>query len=329
MRKLRRELAKALSENAPPERIAELMKKMREAMNRYMREMAKQMQRNMREGKFDQFQPRPDQIISSRDLQKMMDQIEKLARAGEHDAAQRLLSELERLMENMRPGMARRAPQRDTPSSRALQELSDLMRRQQELMDKTFRMPGGQQQSGQQRRGNEQFQDRQGQSGRSQGLARQQGALGDILRELMETLRNRGVNPPGSLGQAEGEMRGAEGALREGDRGRALGRQGEAMSKLRDGMQAMAQEMMRQGTGNQGNFGRHEEGRQGGDDFDPLGRPAPTTGEQRGPRKDMVPSEAAVERAREILRALRDRYSDPQRPKLELDYLERLLRNIY
>ena len=87
LRKLRRELAKALSENAPPERIAELMNKMREAMNRYMREMAKQMQRNMREGKMDQFQPRPDQMISSQDLQKMMDQIEKLARSGNHDAA--------------------------------------------------------------------------------------------------------------------------------------------------------------------------------------------------------------------------------------------------
>ena len=333
LRNLRRELAKALSENAPPERIAELMNKMREAMDRYMREMAKQMQRNMREGKMEQFQGRPDQMITSQDLQKMMDQIEKLARSGNHDAAQKLLSELERLMENMRPGMAQQAPQRDTPTSRALQDLADLMRRQQELMDQTFRMQDGQQQQrGQQQqqgRNGEQYQDQQGQSGRSQGLSRQQGALGDVLRELMESLRDRGVNPPGSLGEAQGEMRGAEGALKDGDRSTALGRQGEALSKLRQGMQNMAQEMMRQGTGNQGNYGRHEEGREGGDDFDPLGRPAPTTGEQQGPRKDMVPSEAAVERAREILRALRDRYSDPQRPKIELDYLERLLRNIY
>ncbi len=330
LRKLRRELAKALSENASPERIAELMSKMREAMNRYMREMAKQMQRNMREGKTQPFQLRPDQMVSSQDLQKMMDQIEKLARAGEHDAAQKLLSELERIMENMRPGMAQRQPQRDTPSSRALQELAEMMRRQQELMDQTFRMPNDRQgQQGQQQRQGENYEDKQGQSGRSDELARQQGALGDMLQELMEALRDKGVNPPNSLGQAEGEMRGAEGALRDGKRGGALGKQGEAMSKMRDGMQAMAQEMMRQGTGNQGNFGRHEEGRQGGDDFDPLGRPAPTTGEQRGPRKDMVPGEAAVERAREILKSLRDRYSDPQRPKLELDYLERLLRNIY
>ncbi|MEM7424883.1 MAG: TIGR02302 family protein [Pseudomonadota bacterium] len=333
LRRLRRELAKALSENASPEKISELMQKMREAMNRYMREMAKQMQRNMREGRNQQQRARPDQVISNRDLQRMMDQIEKLARAGEHEAAQKLLSELERIMENMRPGTAQQSPQRETPHSRALQELGELMRRQQELMDQTFRMqPGQQGQQGQQnQRGQQQggeYQDQQGRSGRSDQLARQQGGLGDVLRELMESLRDRGINPPNSLGEAQGEMRGAEGALREGERGEALGRQGKAMNRLRDGMQAMAQEMMRQGTGNQGNFGRHE-GHDDDDDFDPLGRPAPTTGEQRGPRKEMVPGEAAAARAREILRALRDRYSDPGRRKLELDYLERLLRNIY
>ncbi len=333
LRRLRRELSKALSENAPQEKIAELMQKMREAMNRYMREMAKQMQRNMREGRFNQQQrARPDQVISNRDLQRMMDQIEKLARAGEHEAAQRLLSELERIMENMRPGMAQQAPQRETPHSRALQELGELMRRQQELMDQTFRMqPGQQGQQGQQgQRGKQggEYKGQQGRSGRSDQLARQQGGLGDVLRDLMEALRDRGINPPNSLGQAQGEMRGAEGALKEGERSEALGRQGKAMSRLRDGMQAMAQEMMRQGTGNQGNFGRHE-GDDDDDDFDPLGRPAPTTGEQRGPRREMVPGEAAAARAREILRALRDRYSDPGRQKLELDYLERLLRNIY
>lgn len=337
LRRLRRELAKALSENASQDKISELMNKMREAMNRYMREMAKQMQRNMRDGRMTQQQrARPDQMISSQDLQKMMDQIEKLARAGEHEAAQKLLSELERIMENMRPGMAQQSPQqRETPHSRALQELGELMRRQQELMDQTFRMqPGQQNQQGQQQQGRQgqqgqQFQDQQGQSGRSNQLSQQQGGLGDMLRDLMESLRDRGINPPKSLGDAQGEMRGAEGALREGQRGEALGRQGKAMSRMRDGMRSMAQEMMRQGTGNQGNFGRHEGEDHDDDDFDPLGRPRPTTGEQRGPRKEMVPGEAAAARAREILKSLRDRFSDPGRQKLELDYLERLLRNIY
>jgi hypothetical protein len=39
-----------------------------------------------------------------------------------------------------------------------------------------------------------------------------------------------------------------------------------------------------------------------------------------------VPDEIDVQRARRILEELRRRFSDPGRPSIELDYLERLLR---
>ncbi len=40
-----------------------------------------------------------------------------------------------------------------------------------------------------------------------------------------------------------------------------------------------------------------------------------------------VPGEIDVQRARRILEELRRRFSDPARPQLELDYLERLLKD--
>jgi hypothetical protein len=40
-----------------------------------------------------------------------------------------------------------------------------------------------------------------------------------------------------------------------------------------------------------------------------------------------VPGEIDVQRARRILEELRRRLSDPLRPQLELDYLERLLKD--
>jgi hypothetical protein len=43
----------------------------------------------------------------------------------------------------------------------------------------------------------------------------------------------------------------------------------------------------------------------------------------------MVPSEAAVERARRILDALRSRANEPDRPRIELDYIDRLLKGLY
>jgi len=43
----------------------------------------------------------------------------------------------------------------------------------------------------------------------------------------------------------------------------------------------------------------------------------------------MLPSELALQRAREILEMLRSRAGESERPRLELDYIERLLRGLY
>ena len=58
---------------------------------------------------------------------------------------------------------------------------------------------------------------------------------------------------------------------------------------------------------------------------DPLGRPERTQGPDLG-TSVKVPDEIDIQRAREILEELRRRLSEPTRPMLELDYLERLIR---
>jgi hypothetical protein len=65
-----------------------------------------------------------------------------------------------------------------------------------------------------------------------------------------------------------------------------------------------------------------------GSDTDPLGRDL--NSRNRGFTDDMtvrVPGEIDVQRARRILDELRRRFSDPARPQLELDYIERLLKD--
>jgi hypothetical protein len=100
------------------------------------------------------------------------------------------------------------------------------------------------------------------------------------------------------------------------------------MRGMREGAREMAQQLMQQGTGNEGNIGRHGEGRDA-DQRDPLGRPMPSQGEEYGQRENMLPNEAAVERARRILDALRSRANEPDRPRIELDYIDRLLKGLY
>lgn len=324
---VRKELQKALAEGASPERIAELMDKLREAMNKYMQSMAEETKRRMQNGMKPQ-PVDPSRLLSQEDLQKMLDTIQKLAESGANEAAQEMLSQLESLLRNLEPGTAQMQPQGDTPLSEMLGDLSELMRRQQQLMDETMRMPGGENGEPQEGEPNGQGQ-QQGQGGeQGQSLAQKQGALRGMLEELMGRLGQQGMEAPQSFGQADKSMDGAAGSLRDMRRDQALGQQSEALNSLRDGAQSMVRQMMQQGQGNTGNNGRHGQARS--DDRDPLGRPqAPNRGEDYGPDRNMLPGEAAIRRAREILDTLRNRANNPDLPRIDRDYLERLLRGLY
>ena len=326
---LRKELQQALAEGASQEKIAEIMSKMREAMNRMMETMAREMQKALQNGEQMREQPiDPDQMVRAQDLQRMLDMIENLARQGARDAAQEMLAQLENILKNMRPGMARQGGQQNrSPMAEMLQQLGEMMQRQQQLMDQTFQMPEdfqGQMQNSQP--GMQPGQDGQNMQP-SDSLADQQDALGRMLDELMQQLGQQGLDAPGGLERSQRAMEGAAGALREGEKGNALTRQGEAMEGLRESARSMARNMQQQGQGNEGNFGRSGEAR--GNRDDPLGRPMARTGEDFGPERNMVPGQAAVERARQILEMLRNRANQPQRPKIERDYIDRLLKGLY
>ena len=322
----RKALERALRDGASPERIAELTQKLREALDRYMQSMMEEAQKRMAQGQMDQNQQQMQQgrMVSPQDLQKMLDMIEKLAQSGANEAAEQMLSELENILRNLQPGMPQQGQMQDGPLSEMLDKLSELMRQQQKLMDDTQRIPqdgmGEEQQQGEGQQGE------QGQQGMGSLGDRQQG-LSQMLQELMEQLGQNGMQAPRSFGEAGRSMQGAEGSLREGDRDQALGNQGDALSKLREGAQGLARQMMQQGQGQQGSQGRTGEAR--GDDRDPLGRPMPNRGEDFGPERDMLPSELAIQRAREILEMLRSRAGEQGLPRIEKDYIDRLLRGLY
>ena len=318
---LRKELERALRDGASPERIAELTDKLRQALDRYMQSLMEESQKRMSQGQMNPQQNGRE--VTPQDLQKMLDMIEKLAQSGANEAAQQMLSQLEDILRNLQPGSPQQGQQgqaQDSPLGQMLDQLSDLMRQQQQLMDETQRTPQDGQ-PGQQ-------QGQQGQQGQGMdGLGDRQQGLGQMLQDLMDQFGQNGMQAPNAFGDAGRSMRGAEGNLRGGDRDRALGDQGDALSKLRDGAQGLARQLMQQGQGQQGTQGRTGEAR--GDDRDPLGRPLPYRGEDYGPDRDMLPSELAIQRAREILEMLRSRAGETERPRLERDYIERLLRGLY
>jgi uncharacterized protein (TIGR02302 family) len=332
-------LRQALERGASEEEIKKLMDNLRAAMDRFLQALAQEMQRN------PQNQSRPldrnTRMLSQQDLKSLLDRLENLARSGNREAAQQLLDQLQQMMENLqmaRPGMQQDG---DDDMQSALDELSDMIRKQQQLRDKTYKQ--GQDQRRDRQRGQ---QGQQGQQGKPQmgDLRQDQQALKDRLGKLLEQLRKRGLGNQkfddqpqkgdgdqgdemgDQLGEAGDAMGQAEGQLGEGDADSAVDSQGRALEAMRKGAQGLAQQMQ-QGQGQQGP-GPGQPGRMGraraDQQTDPLGRPLRGRGYDNDPSV-RVPGEIDAQRARRILEELRRRFGESTRPQLELDYIERLL----
>jgi uncharacterized protein (TIGR02302 family) len=317
---LKKQLEEALRNGASEEEIAKLMDKMRGAMDRYLKSMAQEMRKR---GPQDQNQAGRE--ISKDDLQKMLDQIEKLSKNGSKDMAQNLLDELDRMLQNLQPGQGKQAGQDGQGMGEMMDQLSDMMKEQQRLMDETQRMPGQGQPQGNE--GDPQLgpQGNQGMGGdQPGGLADRQGALGDLLDRMQKQL---GGDSPGEFGDAQKQMKDAEGSLRDGDGEGALKQQSDALDALRKGSKSLSKQMREKGQGQARSKGR--DGEAAGRDEDPLGRPRATRNPDEGPEKDMVPSELAMRKAREILEQLRAKANSQGLTEQERGYIDRLLRGLY
>ncbi len=328
LKALKEELQKALREGAPQERIAELMDKLRGAMDKYLDAMREESERRAAEGKQPpQQQGDNGKSISREDLEKMLRDMEEMSKGGNNDMAQQMLEELDRLLQSLEPGGQQQAGEGEGNMEDMMQGLGDMMKKQKRLMDETQRMPGQGQEPGQQGEGQQPGQNGEGkgegqQPGQGKGLSERQ----QQLRKQLEGLRGQGGQNK-SLEEAERSMGEAGDALEKGDKEGALQKQSEAMDNLRKGAQELAEQMREQGQGQQNREARDGEGR--GGEEDPLGRPRSTRNPDEGPDKDMVPTERAQQRAREILETLRSKANERDLSDQEKAYIDRLLRGLY
>jgi uncharacterized protein (TIGR02302 family) len=323
-------LRQALERGASDEELKKLMDQLRAAMDKYLQALAEEMRKNPQQ--LARPLDRNTRMLTQRDLKSMLDRLENLARSGNKDAARQLLEELQSMLENLqmaRPGA--QGEEGDDDMMSALDELGDMIRKQQQLRDKTFKQ-------GHDIRRDRQRQ-QQGQGQQQLGDLRQdQQGLRDRLNKLLEQLRQRGLGNPGQdqkgqgesdmdqLGNAGEAMGEAEGELGQGEADSAVDSQGRALEAMRKGAQGLAQAMqqngMSPGPGQPGRNGRARAQQ----DTDPLGRPM--RGREYGDDVTVkVPGEIDAQRARRILEELRKRFGESSRPQLELDYIERLLKD--
>jgi uncharacterized protein (TIGR02302 family) len=339
LRNAQNALQQALDRGASDQEIKALMDQLRAAMDRFMQALAEQLKNNRELAR--PLSPNT-RVLSSRDLQNMLDRLENLARNGAKDAARQLLQQLQEMMENLQMGMPD-MNDGDEDMMSALDELGDMIRQQQNLRDRTFQQGQSERQRGQ--REGRSGQQQQQPDGNSFGELRQnQQGLRDRLNKLLDELKNRGFgqndqNQQGQPGQGQGQeqldqlgrageaMGDAAGNLGEGDAEGAVDSQGRALDALRKGAQGLAQSMQQQmgrgpGPGRPGRFGQSRAQQE----TDPLGRPL--RGRDYGDDTTVrVPGEIDVQRARRIIEELRRRFGDFARPQEELEYIERLLKN--
>ena len=363
LRAAEQQLRDAMQNGAAPEEIKRLMDQLRAAMDKYLNEMARQ-QRNDQDAQQDR-QPNDNaRAVTPQDLQAMVDRMQEMMKNGDVAGAQQLLDQLRDMMENLQTA---RRPGRPDPMSRemnrALDELDQLSREEQELRDQTFRgdkqkrqreraqrdpRQRGQNQQGQQGKqqgpspgdqaesGDEGDDDQMadnGEGGDQQSLKERQEALRQRLENLKQRMRQFGMDGKEGLDDAEKEMREAEGQLGQGEqgRGKAVDAEGRAIEALRKSGQQLAQQMQQQGrqTGQQDGPGQPSDGqpRPGNEraNADPLGRDSHDRRDLNTQRYDPLGTPLA-QRAQRVLEELRKRLGDPTRPREELDYLERLLK---
>ena len=267
--------------------------------------------------------------VTPDDLQAMLDEMDRAMKSGDMAQAQRLLEELQDILENAQTAQgAGQRRGRGREMARALNELDQLSREEQQLRDDTFqgmnapsdmetRGARGHRQKGQPQ--NEELSDER----------QRQQALRERLERQQDALREGGVEAAEELDDARRAMKEAEDALGKSGEGgaRAVDAQGRAVQALRKGADRLAQQMRGEGDqsaeeegGSPGRRGRRGKGR------DPLGR-APGDGNRPDAYGKYDPlGLPPAQRAHRVQEELRRRLGQPERPQEELDYLQRLLR---
>ncbi|WP_073955510.1 DUF4175 domain-containing protein [Thalassospira sp. TSL5-1] len=283
-------LLKALSNpDISEQQISDLIERYRQALNEYMSALAQQDQPQ-------QSQNAPlGKMIEQQDLSRVIDQIGDLMRSGARNEARNLIEQLRQLVENMQVSPEGQGEDMARPLRQMLDGMRDLARRQQDLMD--------------------QGDQRSNDAPSSQSRARSQQQLSDDANALTQNESFDRFGQSSGLQSAIDAMKRATEALTHGRQHEALQQQQQALQNLRNGIGTLGQALeglskMMPMLDEMGTSGQR----------DPLGRPVD------GGNGVRIPDADTLNRTWRILQELRRRSSDPQRPKIEHDYIDRLLK---
>ena len=339
--------------NSSEDEISKLMDNLREKMANYFAEMQRDIQKRMADGeKFPELPPDSfGRMISPDALSKLMEEIESALRDGDEQKAQQLMSQLQRMMEMMDGSGSTQLPSDMQAMREGINELQELIERQEKLLSQTQKQaktknsqeerksikppsvqslqemlkdfgmtdmpPAPIQQEKPNNKNNTDINTKPNKV--------EQEALRYILGQLMLDTAEKIDEIPEAMGLAEQEMRDSENYLEKNNPQSSIPHQDKTIEYLKQSQEKLNQQFrqrMQQMVGIGMGGGR-------GQKYDPLGRPY--GGEEDGngnanEQRVKVPDAAQKKRIDEILKTLRDRSGDFDRPDDERNYFRRLLR---
>ena len=352
----------ALREGAFDDAANQLLDQLQQALDRYMEALQEQLSKEGMEGISDL----PGmEYFEREDFRQMIEDARELARTGSTEAAEAALAELAQMLQSLQSAMnAGTAGQEQLNAARQmLEDLTDLSREQQALLDRTFRemrrsqgleggMPDGDNnlqierrsgqlgdstgggdagtgQAGRDGQGNLTGNSGQGSqptpSQAARGLSPQQEALRRRLQELGFALGQMTGEIPGTVRDAGRAMGQATESLARGEPGRAVPPQTDALDLMRQTTENFVELLTQQIRGMPGGSGNNQ-GQLPRDGTDPFGRlGAGVLGAQMDDGTVKVPDRGDIMRSRRIYDELRRRAGERYRPRFELNYIERLL----
>ena len=289
-----------------------LIKNLQKAMDQYLHALAKHLKRSGRSGAPVSLVSR---LMETGDLQHMMKQMRQLGQTGSFEAARGIFSQLNKILKALRHGALTAQKSKNVgDGQKILEGLQKLTASQKDLLDQTFRkLP----------RYNDQFRKGKINKTHTSQLADKQNAVREGLEGLMQEMEKILGAIPSSIGKADYAMEKVGESLDRGDRSGALKQATEALDQLRQTKENLTRQMQ----GRRGfSFGRQNQKRH--NSRDPFGRRSTNTGGMGafGNGSLKIPNGSEIRRSRKILEELRLRSGDRDRPQMELNYINRLIR---
>ncbi len=285
---------------ASKQQMQKLLDTAKQAMKQYLVALTRELAQRLSHGtNMPHLSPElAAKLLQNIDVSKLVAQMQALSGANSLQDLQKEAAALKHTLDSFNIDEFRKMQEQQAKALQALQNLQDIIQRQQTLYDKT------------------------NETTRKADLKKErhtQTAISDELKKSIAKLGDTGVTVPESLTDARAAMKKSADALGKAQRNASLVQQKAALDALKQGIDNAAKQISSALQRAFLPFGMMSGGY--GKGYDPLGRPyglAAGTGVK-------IPDKGRQRRVQKIIQELQRRESDPARSNIERNYVNRLL----